>query len=431
MNSLKKLRAFSKVNNKRQYYYESIMAILLLILPLVYQFYKYLPNVESFEFAGLNISSFQFSSIDTFFWFLMQKVVPLFVLIIWFTSSKSWWRYSLLVPILFLFTQTIQLILAHRYMDEYEFFYALPLAMPLLIALVLLSKKINLYLVNHNLKKELQIEIDGLLKAVSNSNNDVFIKLEAQLLRLKDKKYHYSSARYLEQLLNIRVCIERERVGISFNSNNLDEAKNISQNNKGYADFYVTFFILLSPMLFYLYLLIPDSPEVYILNNKFTLNYQESFQFVGWLIFTKLNYILLYTIWYIYNKSWWRYSLLPLLAYDTYLLFIIINDEIQMIDNPITLKHELIIVPIFIVTFYLLGKILEKKSLSLIDKFAFETDELIERISEWDQKSFKSFRHKLSNIQNNKSKMNEKEYLYKLIALQESIILMENTFLKE
>ncbi len=361
MNSLKKLRAFSKVNNKRQYYYESIMAILLLILPLVYQFYKYLPNVESFEFAGLNISSFQFSSIDTFFWFLMQKVVPLFVLIIWFTSSKSWWRYSLLVPILFLFTQTIQLILAHRYMDEYEFFYALPLAMPLLIALVLLSKKINLYLVNHNLKKELQIEIDGLLKAVSNSNNDVFIKLEAQLLRLKDKKYHYSSARYLEQLLNIRVCIERERVGISFNSNNLDEAKNISQNNKGYADFYVTFFILLSPMLFYLYLLIPDSPEVYILNNKFTLNYQESFQFVGWLIFTKLNYILLYTIWYIYNKSWWRYSLLPLLAYDTYLLFIIINDEIQMIDNPITLKHELIIVPIFIVTFYLLGKILEKK----------------------------------------------------------------------
>ncbi|WP_247656648.1 hypothetical protein [Maribacter sp. MMG018] len=74
---------------------------MIAITPFLFKFYDYLPKEENSEYSilGITIGSNGFDSVSTYVWFMMGKIIPLYLLILWFLTSKDWWYHILIIPI--------------------------------------------------------------------------------------------------------------------------------------------------------------------------------------------------------------------------------------------------------------------------------------------------------------------------------------------
>mgnify|MGYP003670605096 CR=1 FL=1 len=93
-----------KVKNKkaqRKILLESIMVFFIAISPFLYKLYEYIPEAtgSSVTIIGITIDSHGFADVSTFIWFMMGKIVPLYLLIFWFLTVKNWWYHIILIPI--------------------------------------------------------------------------------------------------------------------------------------------------------------------------------------------------------------------------------------------------------------------------------------------------------------------------------------------
>lgn len=93
-----------KVKNKkaqRKILLESIMVFFIAISPFLYKLYEYIPEAtgSSVTIIGFTIDSHGFADVSTFIWFMMGKIVPLYLLIFWFLTVKNWWYHIILIPI--------------------------------------------------------------------------------------------------------------------------------------------------------------------------------------------------------------------------------------------------------------------------------------------------------------------------------------------
>lgn len=84
---------------KRKILIESIAVFFIVISPFLYKIYDYFPETKTISFLGITIGSNGFADVSTYIWFLMSKIVPLYLLTFWFFSEKSWWYHIILIPI--------------------------------------------------------------------------------------------------------------------------------------------------------------------------------------------------------------------------------------------------------------------------------------------------------------------------------------------
>jgi len=72
---------------------ESIMVFFIAISPFLYKLYEYIPEAtgSSVTIIGITIDSHGFADVSTFIWFMMGKIVPLYLLIFWFLTVKNWY----------------------------------------------------------------------------------------------------------------------------------------------------------------------------------------------------------------------------------------------------------------------------------------------------------------------------------------------------
>jgi hypothetical protein len=90
-----------KIKIKKKIIIESSIVFLIAISPFLFKFYDYLPKEENseFTFLGISIGSNGFDSVSTYVWFMMGKIIPLYLLVLWFLTSKDWWYHILIIPI--------------------------------------------------------------------------------------------------------------------------------------------------------------------------------------------------------------------------------------------------------------------------------------------------------------------------------------------
>jgi len=86
---------------KTRLYIESIAIFLIIAAPFIFKLHDYLPKdpEATFNFLGITIDSNGFANVRTYAWFLLGKIVPFYLLLIWFFTNKHWWYHILLVPI--------------------------------------------------------------------------------------------------------------------------------------------------------------------------------------------------------------------------------------------------------------------------------------------------------------------------------------------
>lgn len=86
---------------KKKLIIEGLFALLIAISPILFYSYKYLPinSDNTWSIFGLTFSNNGYDDVTVAFYFYLSKLIPLALLIIWFTTAKNWWYHIILIPI--------------------------------------------------------------------------------------------------------------------------------------------------------------------------------------------------------------------------------------------------------------------------------------------------------------------------------------------
>lgn len=85
---------------KRKIFIDSIGVFLIIISPFVFKLHQYLPSnpQATVSVLGFVFDSNGFADLNTYAWFLLSKIVPFYLFIIWFFTCKHWWYHIILIP---------------------------------------------------------------------------------------------------------------------------------------------------------------------------------------------------------------------------------------------------------------------------------------------------------------------------------------------
>lgn len=128
----------------------SIVFLLIALSPVLAYIHKVIPETKVWETPFFVFESGFYENTQTFVWALMSKVLPIFLLIIWFATCKHWWYHVIAIPLGMFIFQAVSLFLLDfsKAQDEYD----LAITIPLIIGVLLI-----LYLIRGNLSKNIEV----------------------------------------------------------------------------------------------------------------------------------------------------------------------------------------------------------------------------------------------------------------------------------
>lgn len=165
-NKLIKTKLRSRQTGKRVTVITGVLLSLVLIAtPFLFYLYRLAPS-DSSEWDTIfgTIRSGGFNNVQTFIYTLFTKVILVLITGIWFITSNNWWKFSILVPFTMFLFQFIG-VLNHeiKYLDEFDFWYSLPLIIPILLFVIYISYRISR---NQKNSLELMSQVDEEIKKI-------------------------------------------------------------------------------------------------------------------------------------------------------------------------------------------------------------------------------------------------------------------------
>jgi len=136
---------FRQTARKKNFISGVLLASLLTATPFLFYIYKYAP-VDSKEWDTIfgTISANQFNSAQSYMHAVFTKITFVLLTGIWFLTSNNWWKYAILVPFtMFLFQFIGVLNYELNYIDEFDFWYSLPIILPILGFLIYISLRLS------------------------------------------------------------------------------------------------------------------------------------------------------------------------------------------------------------------------------------------------------------------------------------------------
>ena len=119
-----------------------IIVLMIAISPFLFYSYKSFPETQVWETPFFALST-TFPDWFSYAWYLVGKIVPLYLLLIWFFTCKHWWHWIILVPITMYSFQLWGLIReSGGDYDVLEIYYLIPLMAILIPAVYLIRAKI-------------------------------------------------------------------------------------------------------------------------------------------------------------------------------------------------------------------------------------------------------------------------------------------------
>ena len=102
---------------RHRFFIESLGLILIVLSPFIFKIHEYLPKdpEETISFLGMTFDRNGFANLSTYAWFLLNKIIPLYLLIIWFFTCKHWWYHIILIPLCMYAFQIFEVVF---YWDE-------------------------------------------------------------------------------------------------------------------------------------------------------------------------------------------------------------------------------------------------------------------------------------------------------------------------
>jgi magnesium-transporting ATPase (P-type) len=140
-----------------------IISIILIITPFLFYIYRFAPKADVWDLGFITIGSGGFKTIVGFSHAFFTKITFVLITSIWFFTAKQWWRYAILVPVtMFLFQLTGVINHKIEYIDNYDFWYSIPVVLPIVIFMILVSLKINKQSKLLDIRETIQNEIEAI-----------------------------------------------------------------------------------------------------------------------------------------------------------------------------------------------------------------------------------------------------------------------------
>jgi hypothetical protein len=117
---------------RNRFFIESIGLVLIVLAPFIFKIHDYLPRdqEETISFLGITFDANGFANLRTYAWFLLNKLVPLYLLIIWFFTCKHWWYHILLIPMCMYAFQVFEVVYGEDdVVDSENILWLLPICM--------------------------------------------------------------------------------------------------------------------------------------------------------------------------------------------------------------------------------------------------------------------------------------------------------------
>lgn len=137
-----KIKSKDQDKSKIEFVIGSAVALLIAITPFLFDIYKYVPEVKIWDTFLFTYDSKYYGDASTVVWTLLNKLVPLFLMFIWFFTNRHWWYHALLVPISMYIYQIMLTLNSDLYfMDENQVLYLLPVMAIIIPSIYLIRTK--------------------------------------------------------------------------------------------------------------------------------------------------------------------------------------------------------------------------------------------------------------------------------------------------
>ena len=196
----------------------------------------------------------------------------------------------------------------------------------------------------------------------------------------------------------------------------------VSSRKLLYRDIVICLSIILLPILFYLYKLVPESQNAVILGFELSTTHYADIQAFFWAISTKLLTLIAFCLWFLTCNHWWKFSLLVPTTIELYKLIGVLNDNQRFLDEFEFLTSLPFTIPLILILAFLSRK-LNYYSLtdSMNSKIELDMNETLNQIFELKYSDFKNAKEKYEKLKENKFKMDKDEYLRQLVILKNEI----------
>lgn len=155
---------FHQTDRRKNIILGVLLSLFLIATPFLFYIYKFAPSddKEWNTFFGA-ITSGGFGSVQAYMHALFTKITFVSLTGIWFLTSNNWWKYAILVPLtMFLFQLSGVINYKIQYIDEFDFWYSLPLILPIVIFLGYISYRLGKSVSSEDLKTQLDEEITNM-----------------------------------------------------------------------------------------------------------------------------------------------------------------------------------------------------------------------------------------------------------------------------
>jgi signal transduction histidine kinase len=120
----------------------SIIATFLAITPFLYYLYESVPDEKVWSTFLFTYESGHFENANIAMWIFTGKIVPLFLIFIWFFTNRHWWYHVLLVPMAMYIYQIIHLFYDDRFLDQFQLIYMVPIMAIVIPSIYLIRARI-------------------------------------------------------------------------------------------------------------------------------------------------------------------------------------------------------------------------------------------------------------------------------------------------
>jgi hypothetical protein len=118
-----------------------VIVLFISVTPFLFYLYESFPDSNVWETSFFIIET-KFPSWISYAWYFTGKIIPLYLLLIWFFTCKHWWHWIILVPISMYSFQLWGVVNESNNMDSLELIYVIPLMMFLVPSVYLIRAKL-------------------------------------------------------------------------------------------------------------------------------------------------------------------------------------------------------------------------------------------------------------------------------------------------
>jgi len=156
--TLKKQQSKSQRADNKSLVIGSIVATLIAITPYLFYLHESVPTTKVWDTFLFSYDSGFYQDANMAMWILTGKLIPIFLLFIWFFTCRHWWYHVLLVPIAMYSYQIFGSLNDDlSYVDQFQLMYLVPI-MAIIIPSIYLVRARIFNRINKKTMQELEDE---------------------------------------------------------------------------------------------------------------------------------------------------------------------------------------------------------------------------------------------------------------------------------